>query len=156
MPRQPLSLDAVRELALALPDVEESTSYGATSFKVRGKLVACQAINKSAEPNSLVVKIPFEQRDELIAAQPDVYYVTDHYVNYPSVVVRLSRVHRDSLRDLLGMARRFVIETTAKKPRPRRRAPSAKAVAELRRPAFESPVWNRPPARCPRAQSFPR
>ena len=61
--------------------------------------------------------IPFEQRDELIAAQPDVYYVTDHYVNYPCVLVRLSRVHRDSLRDLLGMAARFVGET-AKKPRP--------------------------------------
>jgi len=70
--------------------------------------------------------IPFEQRDELIAAQPDVYYLTDHYVNYPCVLVRLSRVHRDALRDLLGMAARFVAET-AKKPRPRRRAPSAKA-----------------------------
>ena len=86
-----------------------------TSWKVRGKLVACQAINKSAEPNSLVVMIPFEQRDELIAAQPDVYYVTDHYVNYPCVLVRLSRVHRDALRDLLGMAARFVGETAKKK-----------------------------------------
>ena len=72
------------------------------------------------------MKIPFETRDELIAAQPDVYYVTDHYVNYPSVVVRLSRVHRDSLRDLLGMASRFVGETT-RKPRPRKQAPFAKA-----------------------------
>jgi hypothetical protein len=127
MPRQPISFDAVRELARALPDVEESTSYGAQSWKVRGKLVACQAINKSAEPNSLVVKIPFEQRDELIAAQPDVYYVTDHYVNYPSVVVRLSRVHPDALRDLLGMAARFVGKTANKKSRPRKRAMSPRA-----------------------------
>jgi len=44
-----------------------------------------------------------------MAAQPDVYYVTDHYVNYPTVLVRLSRIHRDSLRDLLDMARLFVI-----------------------------------------------
>lgn len=117
MPRKPLSLDVVRELALALPDVEESTSYGATSFKIRGKLMACQAINKSAEPNCLVVKIPFEARDELIAAEPDVYYVTDHYVNYPSVLVRLSRVHRDALRGLFVMAVQFANEPTKKKTR---------------------------------------
>ena len=127
MPRKPLSFDAVRELALALPDVEESTSYGAPSWKVRGKLVACQAINKSAQPNSLGVMVPFEQRDELIAAQPDVYYVTDHYVDYPCVLVRLSRVHRDALRDLLATAARFVGETAKKKSRPRKRVPPRKA-----------------------------
>jgi hypothetical protein len=120
MLRKSLSIDAVREIALTLPDVEASTSYGATSFKVRGKMIACQAISKSAEPNSLVVKIPFAQRDELIAAEPDVYYVTDHYAPYPSVVVRLSHVHRDALRDLLGMALRFANEKPRKKsPRPR-------------------------------------
>ena len=116
MPRKPLSLDVVRELALALPEVEESTSYGATSFKIRGKLMACQAINKSAALNCLVVKIPFEARDELIAAEPDIYYVTDHYVNYPSVLVRLSRVHRDALRGLFVMAMQF-----ANQPKKKRR-----------------------------------
>lgn len=121
MPRKAVAFDDVRKLALALPDVEESTSYGATSFKVRGKLMACQAINKSAEPNCLVVKIPFEARDELIASEPDVYYVTDHYVNYPSVLVRLSRVHRDALRGLLVMAQRFVADETKRKPRPRQK-----------------------------------
>lgn len=115
--RKRLTLDAVRDLALALPEVEESTSYGATSFKVRGKMIACQAINKSAEPNCLVVKIPFEARDELIGAEPDVYYVTDHYVGYPSVLVRLSRVHRDALRGLLVMALHFANEPAKKKPR---------------------------------------
>jgi len=119
MPRKAVAFDDVRRLALALPDVEESTSYGATSFKVRGTMIACQAINKSAEPNSLVVKIPFAQRDDLIAAEPDVYYVTDHYVGYPSVVVRLSRIHPDALRDLLGMALRFASETKKRSRRPR-------------------------------------
>ena len=121
MPRKTLDLDAVRELARALPDVEESTSYSAQSWKIRGKMMACQAINKSAEPNSLAMMVPFEQRDELIAAQPDVYYVTDHYVNYPCVLVRLSRVHRDALRDLLGMAAHFVGQTAKKKSGPRNR-----------------------------------
>jgi hypothetical protein len=44
-----------------------------------------------------------------MTAAPDVYYVTDHYVNYPTVLVRLSQIHRDALRDLLGMARLFVL-----------------------------------------------
>jgi hypothetical protein len=122
MPQKPVSLDTVYELARALPEVEESSSYGARSLKVGGKMMACPAINRSAEPNSLVVKIPFAQRDELIAAAPDVYYLTDHYAPYPSVLVRLSRIHRDALRDLLGMALRFANETTKKKkPRLRRR-----------------------------------
>ena len=125
--REAVTLETVRELALALPEVEESTSYGATSFKVRGKMIACQAINKSAEPNSLGVMIPFEARDELIAAEPDVYYVTDHYVGYPCVVVRLSRVHRDALRGLLVMAQRFVAEKSKRKARPRKRSSSMKA-----------------------------
>ena len=78
MPKKPLSFDVVRELARGLPDVEVGEGRGAPSLKVRGRLLTCPAIQKSAEPNSLVVKIGFDQRAELIEADPDVYYVTDH------------------------------------------------------------------------------
>jgi hypothetical protein len=113
MPKKKIDFDTVREIALALPDVEESTAYGSPALKVRGQLLAGIAINKSAEPGSLGVRVDFAHRAELIAADPDVYYVTDHYVNYPFVLVRLSRIHPDALRDLLGMAWRFV---SAEKP----------------------------------------
>jgi hypothetical protein len=107
-----MGFDVVREVARDLskvtPGIVESTSRGVWSLKFRGKLLACPAINKSAEPDSLVVKLRFDQRAELIAADPDVYYVTDHYVKYPSVLVRVSRIHRDSLRGLLAMALKFV------------------------------------------------
>jgi hypothetical protein len=109
-----LDVDAVRKIAMALPDVEESTIHGAPSLKIRGKLLACPAIHRSAEPQTLAVQIGFEQRAELIAAEPAVYYVTDHYVNYPTVLVRLSRIDRHSLRDLIGAARLFVISKTKK------------------------------------------
>jgi hypothetical protein len=99
--------EAVIEAARALPDVEQSLTWGADALKVHGKLLACQATHKSAEPNSIVVKIPIDQREELIASDPAVYYVTEHYENYPSVLVRLPRIHRDALRDLLAMAYRF-------------------------------------------------
>jgi hypothetical protein len=108
MPGKPLDFDAVREAARGLLDVEESGGRGAPCLKVRGRLLVCPAIHKSAEPDSLAVKIGLDRRAELIAADPDVYYVTDHYMKYPTVLVRMSRVHRDSLQGLLRMARQFV------------------------------------------------
>jgi hypothetical protein len=120
MAKKAKGFDVVLEAARALPEVEQSTAWGAASLKAGGKLLACQAIHKSAEPDSIVVKIPMDQRDELIAAEPDVYYITDHYVNYPSVLVRLPRIGQDALRDLLGMAWQFANRGT--KPRARRGA----------------------------------
>ena len=112
MPSKTIDFDSVREIALALPDVEESTIHGASSLKVRGRLLTCPALHRSAEPNTLAVRIDFDQRAQLIAAEPSVYYVTEHYVNNPTVLVRLSRIDRNSLRDLLGMAWRFVSSKT--------------------------------------------
>jgi hypothetical protein len=108
-------------MGLALPDVEDGTTYGAHALKVRGKLLTCVAINKSAEPGTLAVRIDFEQRDGLLAEAPETYYLTDHYRNYPVVLVRLSRIRVDELRDLLGAAWRFVTSRPEKK-RARRRA----------------------------------
>jgi hypothetical protein len=59
-------------------------------------------------------KIVEADHAELLAADPDVYYVTDHYLNYTSVLVRLSRVTPDVLRDLLGMAHKFVTARRAR------------------------------------------
>ena len=103
-----LDFDTVREIATVFEGVEESTTYGAPSLKLRGKLMTCPAINKSAEPNSLAVCVDLDQRDELIGADPSVYYVTDHYLDHPIVLVRLSKIERDSLEGLLQMAWRFV------------------------------------------------
>ena len=88
--------------------------YGSPALKVRGKLLTCLPVHRSAEPDSLAVRIDFDQRAELMADAPDVYYLTDHYVNYPVVLVRMTRIHLDALTDLLGIAWRFV---TAKKVR---------------------------------------
>jgi len=117
VPRTKVTFDTVRKIGLALADVEESTAYGSPALKVRGDLLACIAINKSAEPGSLGVRIDFDQRDALLAEAPKTYYVTDHYVNYPMVLVRLSQIRMDELRDLLNAAWRFV--TSPKKKRNR-------------------------------------
>ena len=117
----------VRKAAAGLPDIEETTSWGAPALKVRGKMFVCQAINKQAELNTLVVRMDIAQRDALIEEDPAVYYLKDHYVDYPCVLVRLSHVHPDALRDLVQTAYRFV---SAKSPQPGHR----KRAAAQRRP----------------------
>ena len=96
-------------MGLALPGAEEGTSHGVASLKVGGKMFACLATHRSAEPDSLAVRMDFSHRDELMAADPETYYLTDHYVDYPVVLVRLSRVHPDALRDLLTMGWRYIL-----------------------------------------------
>jgi hypothetical protein len=110
-----IDFDAVRKIGLALSGVEVSMAYGAPALKVRGKLLACVPTHRSAEPGSLAVRVGFDDRAELLAADPDVYYVSDHYLNYTAVLVRLSHVTLDVLRDLLGMAHKFVTAHDARR-----------------------------------------
>ena len=105
-----MTFEAVRKIALALDDVEEGTSYGTPAFKVRGALIA----RLRDDIGALVVHMNFDDRQELIAADPETYFITDHYLKYPWVLVRLSRVHRDALGDLLRRAARLA---SAKKSR---------------------------------------
>lgn len=113
---RPVTFDTVRAIGLTLPGVEEGTTYGSPALKVGSKMFPCMAVHRSAEPNTLVVRLDLEQRDELLAADSETYYVTDHYVDYPSVLVRLTRVHHDALPDLLRMAYRFVTRKAPHKP----------------------------------------
>ena len=103
-----LTFALVRKLALELPGVEEGTVYGAPGFKAGGKMLACIPSHKSAEPGSLVVRIDFDDRAELIAAAPETYYIKDHYEKHTAVLVRLSRIEPQVLQDLLRGALRFV------------------------------------------------
>jgi hypothetical protein len=121
MPKKTADFDTVRKIGLALPGVEESTAYGSPALKVHGTILAGMAINRSAEPGSLMVRVDFDDRAELLAADPDVYYVTDHYAPYNAVLVRLSRVRPDVLRDLLGMAYKFVTRNAAPRSPARKR-----------------------------------
>jgi hypothetical protein len=105
-----VSFETVRKLGLQLPDVEEGMGYGKPALKVCGKMFACLPSHKSAEPDSLVVRTDFEQRTELLSADPDVYDITDHYRDYPAVLVRMSRITPDMLQESTrhGIPLRFV------------------------------------------------
>jgi hypothetical protein len=107
-----MTFRSVRAIGLKLPGAEEGTTYGTPALKVGGKMFACIASHRSAEPNTLAVRMDFAQRDALIAEDPDTYYLKEHYQNYPVVLVRLSRVTRDALEDLLRGAWRLVGATS--------------------------------------------
>ena len=115
-----LTFADVRTIGLRLEGVEEATAYGAFCLKVKKKMIACQAINKDAEPNTLMIRMPIDERDELIAEQPDVYYLKPHYEPHPCLLVRLSKVHRDALKDLLTGAWRRASAGTTRRSKPRR------------------------------------
>lgn len=118
-----MTFATVRRLGLQLPGVEESTMYGTPALKLRGKLLACIASHKSAEPNTLAVRMGFDERDALIAEDPRTYYLKDHYANYDVVLVRLGRVTKDAMVDLLnGAWRRVDAGAARKRSRPPRRA----------------------------------
>ena len=102
-----MDIAAVRAIALSLPDVEEYKTARGTSFRVYGRIMACEAVHKSADPNSLMVRIGSEHRTALIGADPKIFYVTSHYTKYPVCLVRLSLISKVSLRQVLGAAWEF-------------------------------------------------
>ena len=112
------AFEGVRAVGLGLPDVEASFRYdGSPVLKAAGCFMAGLATHPSAEPETLVVRIAFDDRAGLLEDAPDTYYVTDYYERHPVVLARLSRLDEDALRDLLSMSRRL----TLAKARPRRR-----------------------------------
>ena len=116
MPPNPF--EAVGAVGLTLPDVEATTKYdGSPVLRVSGSFVAGLATHRSAEPETLVVRVDLEQRQYLLEEAPETYYVTDYFRRYPVVLVRLSRIDRDALHDLLSVSWRLALA----KARPRGR-----------------------------------
>jgi hypothetical protein len=105
-------------VGLALPDVEATTKYdGSPVLKRGGSFMAGLASHPSAEADTLVVRSGYEERDWLIEDAPETYYLTDYYRRYPLVLVRLSRIDRDALRDVLSVSWRLTPAKTRRRGR---------------------------------------
>jgi len=92
-----MTYDDVRELALELPGVEEGTSYGTAALKVKGKLF----VRLKEDGETIVLRTDDLERSYLIKSHPKIFYLTDHYRDYPWVLVRLKSVRRPMLKDLI-------------------------------------------------------
>ena len=104
-----VTFDQVRKAALKLPGVEDSTSWGRASLKVKGKLLA---VHK--DEDTLVLRVPFPDKDFLLQADPELFWTTPHYDGYAAVLVRLGRLRKADLADLVQRSFAFV---TRPKPR---------------------------------------
>ena len=101
--RRTIDYDTFLGLAGALPGVEEYTCYRTPAVRVAGKFLA-----RLREDGALAIRCSFEDRSILMEEYPAAFYVTDHYANYPAVLIRLSRVHLDVLRGVVEKAWRRV------------------------------------------------
>lgn len=90
--------EEVREIALSLPDSSEKLAWGMPTFRVgggngksgkSGRIFAALA----DDDTSIGVKCPKEDREELIAAEPEKFFIRPgHDDNYAWLRVRLAAV----------------------------------------------------------------
>lgn len=107
------AFEIVKKVGLGFAGVEATTKYdGSPVLKAGGCFMAGLAMHASAEPDTLVVRSEFEDRQWLLEDAPETYYVTDYYEKYPVVLVRLARVDQHALRDLLSVSHRLAMEKT--------------------------------------------
>ena len=93
-----MTFDEIRAIALRWPEVEEGTSYGTPALKVRKKML----VRLKEDGDSFVMPgVPRDERDLLVESRPKVFYVTDHYRDYPMVLIRLSKATRAIVEPLM-------------------------------------------------------
>lgn len=107
-PARGVTFEQVRRVALALPGVEAGTSYGTPALKVRGKLLA--RVHQSID--CLVLRADFLDRQILMQSAPAVFFITDHYRDYPWVLMRFATVEAGELPELIERAWRLVAPRT--------------------------------------------
>jgi hypothetical protein len=102
------NFDDVREIARALPGVVDGTSYGTPALKVGGKLIA----RMHQDMDCLVLRADLLDREILMQSAPDAFFITDHYRDYPWILVRFGVVEKRALPDLIERAWRLVASKT--------------------------------------------
>lgn len=108
-----VTFDLIRKLALAHPGVEEGTSYGTAALRVKGKFMA----RLKEDGQSVVFRVGFDERELLMQTKPEVFYITDHYLGYPAVLLRMSKASKKEAADIVEMAWRFVAPKKLKEAR---------------------------------------
>lgn len=93
------AMERLRKAAAALPEVDESTSYGTPALKVRKKLLC-----RVKDPDTVVLMCAMEEKELLMAAAPDIYFETDHYKGWPAVLVRIREISDEELAHRLALA----------------------------------------------------
>lgn len=107
-----------RRLLLSLPDVVEGTSYGFPSFLLNGRFLARFRDDDTVLALQLAT---IDNRDVLMQMDGNAFFFTDHYRDYPAVLIRLAAVPRTLFSDVVKESWKHVAALPPKRPRPRKR-----------------------------------
>lgn len=89
----------VRRIALSLPDTTEKVAWSMPTFRVAGKMFA----TLPEDETSIAVRCPREEREELVLAEPDKFWVAGHEAQFAWVRARLAALEdEEELRDILA------------------------------------------------------
>ncbi|MCP3475215.1 MmcQ/YjbR family DNA-binding protein [Bradyrhizobium sp. CCGUVB1N3] len=106
-----MTFDDVRKFVLTWPEVEDGTSYGTPALKVRKKMLA----RLKEDGDSLVLPdVPIDERAMLVESRPKLFYFTDHYADYPMVLIRLSKAKRADVEPFLRRRWRILASKSAR------------------------------------------
>ena len=86
----------VKRIGRKLPEVADSTWFKTLSLKVRDK-----SFVRLREDDVIVVMVDQDEKEALLQAEPEVFFTTPHYDGYPAMLVRLSAIEPDELREVL-------------------------------------------------------
>jgi hypothetical protein len=93
-----ISKAQLRKIALSFPGANEKPSYGKPSYFIEKKFFT----RLRDEDDSIVWIIgSIDERDNLIEMDPKTYFITDHYRDYPAVLVRTKRITEAMLKKML-------------------------------------------------------
>ncbi len=95
-----VTLADLHELAVSFPGVEEGPCYGTPGFRVRGKFLG----RLWEDGDVLALRTDLDTQEMLLSADPDTYFLTDHYRGYPAILIRLRSVKRAELARLFEAA----------------------------------------------------
>ena len=101
------AFEPVKAVGLTLPDVDAIVKAGWPRLQRGGSFMAGLASHPSAEPGTLVVRYDENERRWLLEDAPETYYLTEYYRRWPLILVRLSHVTPEALRDLLAVSWRL-------------------------------------------------
>ena len=127
----PLTRAEARKIALSVAGASEGPYFGKPAVFVAEKFLT--RVHTKEEAMVLAVG-SMEMRDVMLEAEPKLFYITDHYKNFPYLLARLTKLDKATLKDLLS-ARLLQIESKAKKKRaaPAAKKPVAKKVVKKKK-----------------------
>jgi hypothetical protein len=118
----PLTRTEARKIALSMEGASEGPYFGKPAIFVAEKFLT--RVHHKEEAVVLAIG-SMDMRDVMLEAEPGLFYITDHYRNFPYLLARLSKLDKATLKDLLG-ARLLQIEAKTKKKTRKAAVPAKK------------------------------